>query len=137
MPALRESSTPDSPKPSFKFACRTGIGPEVFAFTSEDGDYTGRLPPSKAEQDFNKVHGFYIDTSSYILRPEVLESNFYAWRGTGDTKYLDRAASAVENFEKHLVVKDAYAGIWDVDDMHSGKFDHMESFWFAEVLKYL
>ncbi|KAF5357263.1 hypothetical protein D9756_006499 [Leucocoprinus leucothites] len=115
----------------------TGIGPEVFAFTSDDGSYTGRVPPSQAQQNFNKEHGFYIDTSSYILRPEVLESNFYAWRVTGDTKYIDRAASAVRSFQKHLAVKDAYAGIQDVNNINSEKFDHMESFWFAEVLKYL
>ncbi|KXN84062.1 putative mannosyl-oligosaccharide alpha-1,2-mannosidase 1B [Leucoagaricus sp. SymC.cos] len=115
----------------------TGIGPEVFAFTSDDGTYTGRAPPSRADQEFNKAHGFYIDTSSYILRPEVLESNFYAWRVTGDTKYFDRAASAVQSFQKHLPVKDAYAGIWNVDVVPTVKYDHMESFWFAEVLKYL
>ncbi|KAJ3571801.1 hypothetical protein NP233_g3526 [Leucocoprinus birnbaumii] len=115
----------------------TGIGPEVFAFTSEAGSHTGRAPPSKVDQEFYKLHGFYVEDGAYILRPEVLESNFYAWRTTGDPKYIERAASALRSFQKYLPVQDAYAGIQDVNNPISSKFDHMESFWFAEVLKYL
>lgn len=56
---------------------------------------------------------------------------------TGDTKYLDRAASAIDSFNKYLQVKDGYAGLTDVNDPTADKIDDMESFWFAEVLKYL
>lgn len=115
----------------------TGIGPEVFAFASEDGDYTGSPAPTAEQVAFYKEHGFYPTTNYYILRPEVLESNFYAWRVTGDTKYLDRAAKAVESFRTFLKAPVAYAGIMDVNSRTSDKIDDMESFWFAEVLKYL
>ena len=91
--------------------------------------------------NFYTQRGFYITSSPYILRPEVLESNFYAWRVTGDSKYLDRAKTAAEKFREHLRVPDGeyagYAGLWDVDDKKRGQIDDTESFWYAEVLKYL
>jgi mannosyl-oligosaccharide alpha-1,2-mannosidase len=115
----------------------TGIGPEVFAFASSDGNFTGGDDPTQYQQDFYAQHGFYITAANYILRPEVLESNFYAWRATGDTKYLDRAAAAVESFNIFLPAKVAFAGIDDVNDPESSQIDDMPSFWLAEVLKYL
>ncbi|KAH9939553.1 glycoside hydrolase [Amylocystis lapponica] len=116
----------------------TGIGPEVFGFFSSDGNYTG-LGPSNADLEFYKEHGFFVDPSGtdYYLRPEVLESNFYAWRVTGDPKYVERAGSALQAFQKYLPTTVAYAGINDVDSTDSGFIDDMQSFWFAEVLKYL
>jgi mannosyl-oligosaccharide alpha-1,2-mannosidase len=86
---------------------------------------------------FNSKNGFYITASDYIHRPEVLESNFYAWRVTGDTKYLDRAASAVKSFNEYLSANGAFAGLDNVDSKSSARLDILESFWFAEVLKYL
>jgi mannosyl-oligosaccharide alpha-1,2-mannosidase len=83
------------------------------------------------------AHGYYITGADYVQRPEVLESNFYAWRVTGDQLYLDRARSAVTSFNKYLSAKTGFAGIYDVDSIVSAKIDETESFWFAEVLKYL
>ena len=72
------------------------------------------------------------------MRPEVLESNFYAWRSTGNVKYYERAAAAAESFATYLKTPTvAYAPIDDVDSTDSDFIDDMESFWFAEVLKYL
>jgi len=115
----------------------TGIGPETFAYMSSDGNYTGGDLPTPSQAAFYEKHGFYITGADYILRPEVLESNFYAWRVTGDTKYLKRAAAAVKSFNKYLSTTVAFAGINDVNSRKSSKIDDMESFWFAEVLKYL
>ncbi|PBK67430.1 glycoside hydrolase family 47 protein, partial [Armillaria solidipes] len=115
----------------------TGIGPETFAFISSDGNFTGGSSISADQLSFYQQHGFYITGSDYIQRPEVLESNFYAWRATGDTKYLDRAASAIKSFNTFLPTTVAFAGINDVNNKNSSKIDDMESFWFAEVLKYL
>lgn len=121
---------------------RMGIGPEIFAFESEDGDYTGSGQSMTLSQTlFYEKHGFYIIAADYILRPEVLESNFYAWRVTGDTKYFDRAANALQQFEKYLKVPGdgitGYGGRMDVTVADSDRVDDTESFWFAEVLKYL
>lgn len=115
----------------------TGIGPESFAYMTSNGNYTGTTAPSEDQLTFYEEHGFYITSSYYILRPEVLESNFYAWRITGDTKYLDRATSAVNSFKQFLPGAVAFDGIYDVNNVTSAKIDDMESFWFAEVLKYL
>ncbi|KAJ6538726.1 glycoside hydrolase family 47 protein [Mycena sp. CBHHK59/15] len=115
----------------------TGIGPEAFAYISSDGNFTGGGGISSSQLAFYKQNGFYITASDYIQRPEVLESNFHAWRVTGDTKYLDRAASAIASFNRFLPATVAFAGLNDVNSRNGGLIDDMESFWFAEVLKYL
>lgn len=45
------------------------------------------MPANQTE--FYERAGFYITSSDYILRPEVLESFYYAYRATGDRKYRD------------------------------------------------
>ncbi|KAL5522646.1 hypothetical protein ACEPAG_8664 [Sanghuangporus baumii] len=117
----------------------TGIGPEAFAWISPEGNFTGGNAPTASDLEFYSEHGFYVlnGASQYILRPEVLESNFYAWRVTGDEKYLDRALSAANSLEKFCQVNNAFAGINDVRETNSGFIDDTESFFFAEVMKYL
>ncbi|RXW15707.1 hypothetical protein EST38_g10151 [Candolleomyces aberdarensis] len=116
----------------------TGIGPESFGFITEEGSYTGPSDTISDEQlDFYNKTGFYPRSTAYIHRPEVLESNFYAWRVTGDTKYLERAASAVRSFDKYLRIPTGFPGVWNVNQPGGGLIDDTESFWFAETLKYL
>ncbi len=86
---------------------------------------------------FYQEHGYYIITPYYTQRPEVLESNFYAWRVTGNPVYLERARSAIASFNTYLSTETGFAGIHDVNSRNSTKTDGMESFWFAEALKYL
>ncbi|KAF8512523.1 glycoside hydrolase family 47 protein [Hysterangium stoloniferum] len=132
----------------------TKIGPEVFSFISEvngtppngtdDGSFTGN-PITADDLTFNSEHGFYIfdGAADYILRPEVLESNFYAWRVTGDPKYLANAQSAIDSYLKFLVVPGGdggVSGIFDVNNAtitNDNRVDDTESFFFAEVMKYL
>ncbi|OBZ67632.1 putative mannosyl-oligosaccharide alpha-1,2-mannosidase 1B [Grifola frondosa] len=87
----------------------TGIGPEAFGYISSDGD--SGTSPSQSDLEFYDEHGFFIlpGDSFYDMRPEVLESNFYAWRVTGDTKYYDRAVSAMNSFNEFLRAGVAYA----------------------------
>ncbi|KAJ7914446.1 glycoside hydrolase family 47 protein [Mycena leptocephala] len=115
----------------------TGIGPEAFAFISSDGNFTGGSAISSSQLAFYNLHGYYITSAAYIMRPEVLESNMHAWRVTGDTKYLDRAAGAIDAFNKFMPATVAFAGLNNVNSVNGGLIDDMESFWFAEVLKYL
>ncbi|KAI8976706.1 seven-hairpin glycosidase [Trametes punicea] len=118
----------------------TGIGPEAFGYISSDGNFTGSSAPGEGDLAFYDRNGFYIlsGNSDYFMRPEVLESNFYAWRSTGNVKYYERAISAMNSFETFLKAPTvAYAPIDDVDSTDSDFIDDMESFWFAEVLKYL
>ena len=67
----------------------------------------------------------------------MLESNFYAWRVTGNEVYLERARSAVASFNNYLSTKTGFVGIDDVDNRNSNKVDETKTFWFGEVLKYL
>ncbi|KAH8987904.1 glycoside hydrolase family 47 protein [Lactarius akahatsu] len=117
----------------------TGIGPEAFAYTTSGCSIFGTangVPTN--QQQFYCQHGYYITSSGYIQRPEVLESNFYAWRITGDQKYLDRARSAVKSFNTYLKISTGgFAGIREVNNRRTAKDDETQSFWFAEVLKYL
>ncbi|TEB32929.1 seven-hairpin glycosidase [Coprinellus micaceus] len=116
----------------------TGIGPESFGFISEDGSFTGPGDVISDEQlEFYNKTGFYPRSTPYVHRPEVLESNFYAWRVTGDTKYLDRAKSAVHSLNTYIRVPSGFAGLWNVNQPGGGLIDDTESFWFAETLKYL
>jgi mannosyl-oligosaccharide alpha-1,2-mannosidase len=50
---------------------------------------------------------------------------------------LDRAADAVKSFNEYLSANGAFSGLDDVNSKNSARLDIMESFWFAEVLKYL
>ncbi|KAG1723110.1 glycoside hydrolase [Suillus lakei] len=50
--------------------------------STADGNYTGDTA-TQDQLDFYYKHGFYITGADYFLRPEVLESNLYAWRATG------------------------------------------------------
>ena len=62
---------------------KTGLGPESFAWDAST------VPDSS--KDFYQKHGFYITDARYGLRPEYLESLYYAYRATGDTKYQEWA----------------------------------------------
>jgi mannosyl-oligosaccharide alpha-1,2-mannosidase len=53
----------------------TGIGPESFSWDPNS------VPADQKE--FYERAGFYIQSGAYILRPEVIESFYYAYRVTG------------------------------------------------------
>jgi len=59
----------------------TGIGPEVF-------DWDPRVLPAGERHFFSKA-GFWIQDGFYILRPEVIESFYYAYRATGERVYQE------------------------------------------------
>ena len=59
----------------------TGIGPESFSWNAS------AVPANQTA--FYQRAGFYITDSSYILRPEVIESFYYAYRATGSRVYQD------------------------------------------------
>ncbi|KAG9126786.1 maturation of Asn-linked oligosaccharides protein [Ceratobasidium sp. 392] len=109
------------------------------------GDYTGgksyvgSVAPGPQDLDYYNKNGFYVynNYAYYDLRPEVLESNFYAWRATGDIKYYNRAVAGLESIKKYCRPGVGVAGFNDVRSTNSGYIDHTESFFFAEVMKYI
>uniref|UniRef100_A0A1I7YDZ0 Alpha-1,2-Mannosidase n=1 Tax=Steinernema glaseri TaxID=37863 RepID=A0A1I7YDZ0_9BILA len=96
----------------------SGIGPEMFYFdqmqeaTTNGGD-----------------HG-------YIQRPEVIEGWFYLWRLTKNKMYKEWVWNAMMAIEKHCKVDAGYAGLRNVYKPEEGYDDVMQSFFFAETLKY-
>ncbi|KAI1132825.1 glycoside hydrolase family 47 protein [Nemania abortiva] len=116
----------------------TGIGPESFRWTdSKLGNLTNNGPAPASQADFYAKTGFWITSSAYVLRPEVMESYYYAYRATGDTKYQDWAWDAFLHINATCSAGVGFSAITDVNAPNGGSFyDSQESFWFAEVLKY-
>jgi ER degradation enhancer, mannosidase alpha-like 2 len=75
-----------------------------------------------------------ILNGSYILRPENLESCFYLYRITSDRQYLWMGKRIVENIIKNCKTDDAFASMKNVKTKEKG--NSMQSFFFAETLKY-
>jgi ER degradation enhancer, mannosidase alpha-like 2 len=71
---------------------------------------------------------------NYVLRPENLESCFYLYRKTGKKQYLQMGQAMVNSLLKHCKTEAGFAQIKDVRTMVQE--DSMESFFFAETLKY-
>ncbi|KAK2612993.1 hypothetical protein QQS21_000922 [Conoideocrella luteorostrata] len=117
-----------------------GIGPEGFAWVDSvlAADDQDNKPPPANQSDFYKKAGFYTTSGYYILRPETMESLYYAYRLTGDTKYQDWAWTAFLQIRKLTRVNDAFAELTDVSKPNGGSYENeMQSFWMAETLKYL
>jgi mannosyl-oligosaccharide alpha-1,2-mannosidase len=107
----------------------TGIGPETFSWD------TARLPADQTP--FYRRHGFWIASSLYDLRPEVLESLYYAYRVTKDPKYQDWAWDAFVAINATTRTASGFGHVTDVNAARGGTAgDNQESFLFAEVMKY-
>ncbi|KAL6713454.1 Mannosyl-oligosaccharide alpha-1,2-mannosidase 1B [Lecanora helva] len=133
----------------------TGIGPEEFSWNT-----TGL---NASNQAFYERNGFYITDALYDLRPEVVESYYYAYRITGtvfsygfhstapaleqitnnywwyigNPIYQDWAWDAFLAINATTRVGHGFSEIKDVNVPGGGGFNNVqESFLFAEVLKY-
>jgi mannosidase alpha-like ER degradation enhancer 2 len=71
----------------------------------------------------------------YPLRPEIIESAYYLYHYTHDQHYKDMGAKFFSDLVKYCRTDDGYAAMKDVTTHE--KADGMESFFFAETLKYL
>lgn len=107
----------------------TGIGPETFSWN------TSTLPANQSA--FYKKNGFWIQDSFYDLRPEVLESYYYAYRQTKDSKYQDWAWEAFTSINATTRRGSGFSAVTNVNVAGGGSADdNQESFLFAEVMKY-
>lgn len=117
-----------------------GIMPEFFHMIRCDSRSSCAWDESRwrSERESNAPPGFAsIDDARYILRPEALESVFYLYRITGDTKWQDYAWEMFTAIEKYTRTELANAALEDVTLSPPIQVDSMESFWMAETLKYL
>lgn len=86
---------------------------------------------------FYQQNGFFITNGYYDLRPEVIESYYYAYRITGDTKYQEWAWEAFVAINKTARTPNGFSSFRSVDTPGGGAFgNNQESFFFAEVMKY-
>lgn len=106
---------------------KTGLSPEIVVFND------------KVSDDGKDFYIKPLDRHN-LQRPETVESLFYLYRITKDDKYRQWGYEIFQNFVEHSRVVDS-SGIvsyTSLDDITTGKKrDNMESFWFAETLKYL
>ncbi|HJZ10654.1 MAG TPA: glycoside hydrolase family 47 protein, partial [Acidobacteriota bacterium] len=76
-----------------------------------------------------------VTAKQYYLRPEIIESAYYLYRCTGDPKYRKMGEIFFSGIVRYCSTEIAYAMLRDVTTKE--KSDRMESFFFAETLKYL
>jgi mannosidase alpha-like ER degradation enhancer 2 len=76
-----------------------------------------------------------VTNPSYPLRPEIIESTYYLWHLTGDPLYRNMGHAYYDGLVKWARTPVAYTALLDVRTMKQD--DDMESFFFAETLKYL
>ncbi|KAF2835227.1 glycoside hydrolase family 47 protein [Patellaria atrata CBS 101060] len=132
-------------------ATTSGLAPDVISWipatcTSDDVDTKPecRVPEEYATQEesgFVKKHGFWATDSRYLLRPEVLESLYYAYRITGDRKYQRISFDLATKIIHACWVESGFAELKDVNvalnqTLTEGKNDWMSSYMLSEVLMY-
>lgn len=103
----------------------TGLAAEASAFNVMEG----------RDHDLGVMH----DAPYSMLRPETVESLWYMYVATGDTKYQDWGWRIFEAIEKYGRLEGGgYCGIEDVREAgEPRKRDRMETFLLSETFKYL
>ena len=76
-----------------------------------------------------------IKDPNYPLRPEIIESAYYLYHYTHDPKYLGMGQTFFNSLVKYCRTDVGFAALSNVRTKQ--KTDSMESFFFAETLKYL
>ncbi|KAM7206924.1 glycoside hydrolase [Rhypophila sp. PSN 637] len=91
-------------------------------------------PEAEWRKDF-EVHS--LDTHN-LQRPETVESLFYMYRITGETKYRDWGWEMFKSFMNYTAVEDGggFTSLSNANVIPPTLRDNMESFWLAETLKY-
>ncbi len=74
-------------------------------------------------------------SKEYYLRPEIIESAYYLYFFTGDERYREMGETFFRNLVRYCRTEAGYAHLKDVTTKEQA--DAMESFFFAETLKYL
>lgn len=106
---------------------KTGLGPEV----TSDHQCLWRIKRdtykynsfSSVPQSFRYDDELRGINSEFILRPEVVESIWYAWRLTGDPVWQERAWEIFQALEQHCKTSAGYHGLRHVDNPQAGFID--------------
>jgi mannosidase alpha-like ER degradation enhancer 2 len=76
-----------------------------------------------------------ITYDGYALRPEIIESAYYLYTYTKNPRYLEMGRTFLDSLMQYCKTDSGYAALKSVATKE--KKDDMESFFFAETLKYL
>ncbi|KAJ4315734.1 Mannosyl-oligosaccharide alpha-1,2-mannosidase 1B [Fusarium piperis] len=129
----------------------SGLPPRQFKWVDVEftaGTMRNPLPPVHFEALANQT-GFWPTQRSYTLGPDLLETMYYAYRITGDTKWQDRAWDMFVSINSSCRVANGFVGINDVTVkdgydlegnpvMNKGQWiNRMEGEWMSRTLKYL
>lgn len=148
-------------------ATATGLGPDKYAWLPNychdlHGQIDGfdpmnskfvpkacHVPAKFANGSSYEKAGFYSTSAAYMLRPEVLESIYYAYRITGEAKYRDSSWDIFQKILEHTQIESGgFAGLKNVNKKPNkiaaaesgGKDGDMEdlqySYMLAETVKY-
>lgn len=108
----------------------TGIGPETWSWYPMDAE---PVHDPKTEEQWKQARewGWWVADPKYVLRPETVESYFYAYRITGNKMYQKWAWEAFQAYMKATKAEYGYAEVLDVT-LPAGadnQKDQAESFW--------
>ncbi|KNZ56385.1 hypothetical protein VP01_2416g6 [Puccinia sorghi] len=113
----------------------TGLGPEIVRFTDGPEDYH---KPNQREWHIPNYdpHVPPLDARN-ILRPETVESLFFAWRATKDPIYREWGWEIFQAFNEHCKIEatGAFASIKDVDRVPPEMENKMETFWIVSSIR--
>ncbi|KAK4627927.1 putative mannosyl-oligosaccharide alpha-1,2-mannosidase [Fulvia fulva] len=119
----------------------TGLGPLAWAWFNETNQaYDADNENDAAARKNAARKGFWIfpQVENWFSRPEPLESVFYAHRITGDERWADHNWEIFKALNETSRNSIAFAAVNNVDMPDGGSLsDSLDSFFFAEVLKYL
>jgi mannosyl-oligosaccharide alpha-1,2-mannosidase len=101
--------------------------------------YTSSATGLSSETVWFQEHMSYPSfiNSEYILRPETLESLFYFYYMTGDSKYQQWAWDIFSAIDLWCKAPYGYSAVNFVNSADPQQTDSQESFFLAETLKYL
>jgi mannosyl-oligosaccharide alpha-1,2-mannosidase len=110
-------------------ASRTRCAWNETVWRRESGGGLSEVPPPRGLAQ--------VTDPKYLLRPEAVESIFYMYRVTGDARWKDVAWDMFQAIESATKTPFGNAELTSVLLEPAPQEDSMESFWFAETLKYL
>src|SRR5258708_36553815 len=73
--------------------------------------------------------------AGYALRPEIIESAYYLYHATGESRYLEMGRTFLRDLIAHCRTDGGYTILESVVTKEQG--DKMPSYFLAETLKYL
>lgn len=115
----------------------TGLAPEIAYFNIEGDSEGGPNGGNKSSKYLNDIIIHPADRHN-LLRPETVESLFYLYRITGDSKYREWGWQIFEAFEKYTKIDSGgYTSLDDVTVIPPHRRDKMETFFLGETLKYI